>query len=87
MIPCSFDESNVALSRPDCMSDEQCQPLSVFRGPDAKGQPIVISCWKFTVEEVELLAKTGRIWLWVYGEVMPPVALDVVHPFIERKPE
>lgn len=82
MIPCSFAESNVALSRPPEWTDEQCAPLSVYQGEDSKGQPIVISCWKLTEEEAELIMKTGRVWLWVFGVTMPHVVLDVNDPFV-----
>ena len=39
--------------------------------------PVVISCWKLTKEELDLINKTGRVYLTVLGETMPPVALDV----------
>lgn len=76
MIATSFDESNHVLGRPPSMTDEQCDPLSVFMGND-----VVISCWKLTKEELEMINKTGRVWLWVMGDTMPPVALSVASPF------
>lgn len=81
MVAASFDESNVALSKPADMTHEECEPLSVWIGPTPEGKPVVISCWKFTKEELEIVNKTGRLWLWVHGEVMVPVSLEVQHPF------
>ncbi len=80
MEACSFDESNGVLGKPDSMSDAECQALSVWRGT-CKGLPLVVSCWKLTTEEWEEIRKTGRIWLQVIGESMPPVALTTQHPW------
>lgn len=72
MVPTSFSESNLVLSRPPDMTAEQCEPLSVF----ADGKQ-VISCWKLTADELKEFQRTGRIWLVVFGETMPAVALTV----------
>ena len=84
MIPSSFPESNNYLNPPDGVDVNTCQVLSVWQGPSADGVPLVISCWKPTKEELEQLNRTGRIWLYVWGATMPPVALLTKHPF---KPE
>lgn len=81
MVSTSFDESTEALSRPADMTEEQCNPLSVWRGPHEDGTPLVISCWKLTQEELEEFNRTGRIWLIVCGHTMPPVALTAIKPF------
>jgi hypothetical protein len=84
MEPTSFDESNSYMSAPDGVSDEDCTPLSVFQGiaqlPSGDACPICISCWKLTKEELEQIKTTGRVWLWVYGGGMPPVALTTDKP-------
>lgn len=79
MIPTSFDESNGYLDRPPDMTDDECGPLSVFRDSQ-----YVISCWKLTVEELETLTRTGRVWLWIVGQSMPPVSLTVDSPFTKK---
>jgi hypothetical protein len=78
MIPTAFDEENGVLDAPQGMSN--CEPLSVWRG-EQDDTPMVISCWKLTVEELEEINKTGKVWLWVRGQSMPPVALQTTHPF------
>lgn len=77
MIATSFNESNHVLSRPPDMTDEQCDPLSVF--VDGKQ---VISCWKMTAEELTEIQKTGRVWLIIAGRTMPPVAVTGVSPWV-----
>lgn len=81
MVPCSFEQSNDVLGKPVDMTDDQCDALSVLRYVDASRQPIVLSCWKLTKDEVDELNRTGRIWLYVYGQTMPPVALTAENPF------
>ena len=75
MIPANFEESNMVLNRPDEMTSDDCDPLSVCKTETVDGFPVVISCWKVTQEELEEIQKTGRVWLTVYGHTMPPVIL------------
>lgn len=81
MVPASFAESNVVLSRPPGTTDDQCDPLSVMRTETADGQPVVVSCWKCTIEELAEINRTGRIWLTIWGHTMPPVMPTGTRPF------
>lgn len=83
MFPASFDESNDALSKPVGMTADECQALSVWRGPTENGLPVVVSCWKPTAAEIEEIQRTGRIWLMVWGHTMPPVAVCGETPFVK----
>ena len=78
--PSSFDESNHVLGRPEDMTDEQCGPLSVQIAQYSNGMLVIISCWKLTAEELIEVNKTGRIWLTVVGNRMPPVMVDGIQP-------
>lgn len=71
-VPTSFAESNTVLGRPGDMTDEQCSCLSVLRTHGDDGMPWVISCWKLTAEELAEINRTGRVWLVVAGQTMPP---------------
>lgn len=81
MIPTSFDEANAVLGKPDSMSHEECTCLSVLRTEMDNGQPIVISCWKLTTEELAEIQRTGRVWLMIWGPTMPPAAVEGKRPF------
>jgi hypothetical protein len=63
------------------MSRDECESLSVWRGPTTDGHAVVISCWKLTTEEMSEIQKTGRIWIIVYGRTMPPIAASGTSPF------
>ncbi len=80
MVAASFDESNHVLARPQNMTAEECEPLSVHVSDDP---PVVISCWKLTKEELEEINRTGRVWLWIWGRTMPPALLTIQSPFTQ----
>jgi hypothetical protein len=73
MIPTAFDEENCVLDGPPGTTSAEVAPLSVWRGVQLDGTPVVISCWKVTKEELERIQKTGRIWIYVMGDTMPPI--------------
>jgi hypothetical protein len=81
MVPTSFDEENLVLDGPPDMSADECAMLSVWRGFLGDGNPVVISCWKPTKEELDEITRTGRVWLLVWGTTMPPVHLTGEKPF------
>lgn len=80
MVPTAFDEENGVLDSPPGMFPDECEPLSVWRGPYVD-YPVVISCWKITDEEFANICMTRRVWLMVYGYSMPPVILSGIKPF------
>ena len=78
--PTSFPESDGYLGAPPGMEDE-CAPLSIVRGRDPAGRPVLISCWKFSRAELDEINRTGRVWLGVLGVTMPPAWLLGSSPF------
>lgn len=86
MLPISFDGQNFIFTKPRGWSDEQCMDLPVFKGTasDEAGFaiPVIISCWKFSKEDLEEIQKTGCIYLSITGTGMPPVSLFTENPFI-----
>lgn len=82
MIPTSFAESNAVLSPPPGVSLDECEALSVWRGPEAHGQPVIVSCWKMTAEERAEFLRTGRVYLILWGETMPPASMSAITPFM-----
>ncbi len=82
MVPCSFEESDCVMSAPPGM-EEAVDPLSVVMGT-MEGVPMVVSCWKPTREELDEITRTGRVWLMILGDTMPPVYLQGYKPnFVE----
>lgn len=81
MVPTAFDEANVVLDKPAGVDRDDCEALGVLRARDARGWPVVISCWKMTREELDEVNRTGRIWLVIAGETMPMVSPHGIKPF------
>lgn len=75
-IPASFQESNMVLNPPEGMTLDQCSVLSVLRAFTPNMEPVVVSCWKLTPEELAEINRTGRVWVTVWGITMPPIAVD-----------
>lgn len=72
MSPIQFSESNFTLGKPVSMTDEECQPLPVFRDGTQ-----CISCWKPTWHERLSILLHGRVWVFVImGNTQPPIAIS-----------
>lgn len=69
------------LDSPPGMAADDCEPLSIWRGRNADGVPVVISCWKPTDDEWTEMRRTGRVWVVVCGQTMPPIAPMGTSPF------
>lgn len=80
--PCNFPESNGVLGKPPGMTADECEALCVAHATMDE-MPVVISCWKLTVEELAEVNRTGRLWLTVLGNTMPPVIVAGCKPFGE----
>ena len=76
--PVSFDGSNTVLVAPPDM--DNCEDLPVLRLQYAEGRAL-ISCWKLTREELEEIARTGQVWLVIWGDTMAPAYVGGVKPF------
>lgn len=81
MLPTTFKEVNKIMLKPLGMGDEECGDLPVYKGLDANGFPIIISCWKLSREDLEEIKKGGVIWLSIMGNPMPPVSVFIENPF------
>lgn len=90
MTPCSFDESNEVLGRPEGMEADECDPLCVWRGPFLVGEragPAVASCWKLNEVELVEVFRTKRVWLVVLGETMQPCFVLGEKPYLPKQEE
>ena len=86
MVPTAFDEENAVLGKPEGMTADDCECLSVRLTANADGHPVVVSCWKVTQEELDEIRRTGRVWLIVHGQTMPPVSLSGLLPWYAPPP-
>jgi hypothetical protein len=73
MLPTTFKEQNFTFNKPSSMTDEECGDLDVWKGKDSIGYPVIISCWKLSLEDLNRINETGCVWLSITGNGMPPV--------------
>lgn len=81
MVPTAFDGENLVLDKPKEMSHDECESLCVMKSQTSDGQPVIVSCWKPSRCELELIQKTGRVWVIMYGTTMQPIAVQAERPF------
>ena len=86
MIACGFDEANVSLGPPDGLSEDEVHTVRAFRGVDEAGHTCVVTCWRATPEEIQQIARTGRVWMVSLSGMMP-VKLQAEKPEMELLPE
>lgn len=76
MRPVNFPEANKVLKAPQGM--DNCDDMFVFG--DGKCN---VSCWELSQEEIETVAKTGKMWVIAYsGLSSPPIALTPNCPLV-----
>ena len=77
----SFPESNIVFDKPKDMTYEECSSACAFIGHDGDGNPVVVTCWKPTYDEIDEIIRTGRIWCTHIGTGIQPHLLHVENPF------
>lgn len=82
MISQRFAASNTVMRAPAGM--ENCSDVHAWKGQTSDGHPVTITAWAPTAEERVKLAMGEPLYLWVYGEAMPPVGLSTDDPFEPR---
>lgn len=75
MLPIDFPGSNFTFTKPQGMTDEQCMSLRVFKGHDTEGNPVIISAWKPSYEDIKAINEGRPIWFSCRGLGMPPVSI------------
>jgi hypothetical protein len=83
MKPTSFKETNHLLG---AGNNPGTGDLPIARSlMDIEGRPFpcIISCWKLSPEELELIQQTGKVWIAVMGVGSPPIMPMISHPFAD----
>ena len=74
MTPTSFPEQNFVFTAPENMPECGNLPAFLHQGG-------VLSCWEISDEELEVIAKTKRIWVNMSTHTIPPTSISVEIPF------
>lgn len=76
-----FPEKNIDLGSPE--NGPECYTLPAHY---SKEHTAFVSCWTPSEEELKEIQRTGKVWLWVFGQGHPPVSIEGFSPF-EPKPD
>lgn len=79
MHPVDFKGTNIVLSKPEDMTDEQCLPLKAMKAATEDGLPYFVTGWKPNKDDLDVLNAGGILYLQVVGNGFPPVALFTVN--------
>ena len=71
MYPGSIRGANIVV-----LSETSALPLHALK-TDIDGQPIIVTAWIPTPDELHRLNKGCAVWMYVHGDRIPPVALAV----------
>lgn len=77
--PSSFDGAEAVFGPPQGMTEDEVHSLCAARvmwGDD----PAIVTCWKPTRDQLDAISESGRVWLIVFGDGMPPVAVASENP-------
>ena len=69
MTPVKTEYANIIFTA------EGCKDLPGTLAVNENGTHEIETCWELSPEELEQVNKTGRIYLYVVGRSIPPVAL------------
>jgi len=75
MYPTNFEGSNINLTKPSDMTDEQCFSLPAEKNIDSQGFPYFLTAWMPNKEDVEALIAGRPLFLKSIGTEFQPVAL------------
>lgn len=76
MISVTIKDANLTIEEPENWKPQygKCEALRLRR-EDLNGLPVMLSAWKPSATELEILVRGGSVVLGVLGSVHPPVLM------------
>ena len=71
-----FKEANAVMKGGEGVND-----LDVALIQHPCGTRVIVSCWQLTKPEIDEIVRTGKVWLYIMGQSMPPVCISSERPF------
>lgn len=78
MHPTDFEGTNIVLTKPQNMTDEQCHPLKAFQGVDEQGFHFILTAWIPNKEDLESLQAGRPLYMKTVGQGFAPVLLFTI---------
>lgn len=78
MKPISFEQTNCMVAK----NQDEYLTLPAHHDPE---NGILTSCWKLSVDEIEIIKETGIIWFqqWTFNENMQPIMMTIENPLLK----
>jgi hypothetical protein len=81
-----FPEKNFSLiGSPEDRAAGTVYDLHAYKYQDLDGNWHVISKWRFSPEELLEIRRTGAVWFHCWGKTHPPIRIEGISPFEEKK--
>lgn len=81
MKPAKFEEANVTVLPPEGVEGDG---LPIWKGKLPTGQPVIVSSWEISDEELVEIVRTRRVWFLEWGEEHHPMTLAGIKPLESR---
>jgi hypothetical protein len=75
MMPVTFPGWNLELTKPKELTDEECSAMPAYKDIDQNGWPFIATAWKPNKEDIDAILAGRPIYLKIYCEIHPVVAL------------
>lgn len=75
MMPIDFEGSNLTLTKPGNMTDEQCSSIKAYKDVDDAGFPFILTVWQPSKEDIEAINAGRPICVKTVGEGFQPMAI------------
>lgn len=75
MMPIDFPGSNLTLTKPENMTDEQCMAIKAFTGVDTDGFAFILTLWQPSKEDIEAINAGRPICVKTMGANFSPMAI------------
>ena len=79
MIPIDFQGTNITLTKPGNMTDEQCTPLKAMHGINDNGFPFFITAWMPNREDLDAINSGKPIYMQTISAGFPQSSLYTIN--------
>lgn len=87
MKPIDFPQANFTFKSPEGQ-EQSVLPLPCYKGNNQNNQPVIVTRWQLSEEEIASIVANGTIDLIVMGERMHPLSLHAEPVFsVIEEPE
>ena len=73
MTPVNFEGSNVTLTKPSSMTDEECYSAPAYAGVDDAGHNYIVTAWMPNREDIDAINAGRPVFMKNVGGMFPTI--------------